>query len=72
MPNYIVNSNAQPNGDHEVHVDNGTCTRMPLPQNRIGLGSHYNCSTAVSTARSAYPYWKVNGCYWCASSCHTS
>lgn len=72
MPNYVLNNNAQPNsGDHEVHVDNGTCAYMPLPQNRIALGSHTSCSSAVATAKARYPSARINGCYWCSNSCHT-
>ncbi|MBF4624843.1 hypothetical protein [Clavibacter sp. VKM Ac-2872] len=69
MPHYIVNRNAQSNGDHEVH-DLATCYRLPDPSNRIDLGTHPSCSGAVRTARGFYS--NVNGCAYCASSCHTS
>lgn len=72
MPNYVINRNAQPNGDHEVHIDNGSCTHMPLVENRIALGSHTNCASAVTLAKNRYPSVRVNGCYWCCYPCHTS
>ncbi len=68
MAQYCVNSNAQPNGDHEVH-NLSTCTRLPLPQNRVPLGEHYGCSTAVAAAKIYYP--RANGCAWCSPACNT-
>ena len=69
MAQYIVNRNAQPNGDHEVHNLNGTCYRLPNPENRVALGEHYSCTSAVQAARRHYT--QVNGCAYCASACHT-
>ncbi|CAN02842.1 hypothetical protein DOU09_04805 [Clavibacter michiganensis subsp. michiganensis] len=69
MPHYIVNKNAQPNGDREVH-NLATCNRLPLQANRVDLGSHASCSGAVSAARRLYN--NVNGCAYCSSACHTS
>ena len=40
MPNYIVNANAQPNGDNEVHVypqQHSSCS-YPAPANQVHLG----------------------------------
>lgn len=68
MPTYIVNKNAQPNGDHEVHRTD-TCTRLPEPANRVPLGNHATCLTAVTAAKQIYP--RSNGCYWCSPECNT-
>ena len=68
MPNYIVNSQAQSNGDHEVHAFD--CNFLPALQHRIALGFHSNCSSAVTKAKSI-GYQRANGCYFCAYSCHT-
>lgn len=68
MPKYYVNSKPQTNGDHEVHVE--TCSRLPDYQNRVDLGFHQNCSTAVLAAKNHYA--KSNGCYYCCNACHTS
>lgn len=68
MSSYYVNRNAQANGDHEVHDQ--ICTFLPSAENRIYLGEHYSCSSAVVAARVYYP--QSNGCYWCSRSCHTS
>ena len=72
MPNYIVNSNAQPNGDYEVHVtpqQHNSCS-YPAPANRVHLGYFATCHGAVTEAK-ASGYKTANGCYWCANDCHT-
>ena len=71
MHPFIVNKNAQSNGDHEVHqTDRGTSC-LPDSENRIELGSFDNCHEAVAAAKRRYPDWKVNGCAYCAPDCHT-
>lgn len=68
--NYIVNSNAQWSGEHEVH-NLGKCTNvnLPLPQNRVPLGWHPDCASAVRAARAYYS--NVDGCKHCAEACHS-
>jgi len=39
MKKYYVNTNAQSNGDHEVHDEN--CEFLPKPENRRYLGEFY-------------------------------
>jgi hypothetical protein len=39
---FIVNRNAQANGEHEVHNLTTGCIFMPDPKNRIDLGEHPN------------------------------
>ena len=73
MPNYIVNKNAQSNGDHEVHeTPRSSCTSpwYPEPQNQVELGWHVSCSGAVTKAK-FLGYTMANGCYYCSRSCHT-
>ena len=65
---YYVNKNAQSNGDHEVH--NSDCRVLPLPANRLYLGSFSTCAGAVAKAKETYP--KSNGCAICSPTCHTS
>lgn len=72
MPRFIVNSNAQPNGDHEVHDTSAGCSFMPLPENRIDVGIHSSCHGAVVFARHVLPGARVNGCYYCCKACHTT
>lgn len=71
MPNFCVNRNAQPNGDHEVHdlSVNAYCPRLPDSANRLALGEHTTCYGAVQVAKNHYN--QVNGCYRCARACHT-
>lgn len=68
MDQYYVNKNAQTNGDHEVHKS--TCLNLPLIENRINLGNHSSCTSAVIEAKKHFS--KVNGCYHCSNPCHTS
>ena len=71
MPTYCVNKNAQPNGDHEVHDVASTGGCLPAYNNRVDLGYHSSCSSAVSEAKRK-GYTKANGCYYCCNECHTS
>jgi hypothetical protein len=74
MPNYIVNTNAQSNGDHEVHLSpQSQCSspRYPLPQNQRASGFHGSCHGAVQEAK-RIRYATANGCYYCSQPCHTS
>lgn len=71
MPNYIVNRNPQPNGDHEVHDEASIYGCLPLPENRAALGNYTYCNGAVSAALTL-GFSRANGCAWCASPCHTS
>ena len=72
MPNFIINSNAQNNGDHEVHNTTTGCSFMPAAANQISLGYHANCQGAVADAKRRWPGQRINGCYYCANACHTS
>lgn len=71
MPEYCVNMNAQPgSNDHEVHDLSSTKNCLPSPANRISLGFFSSCDGAVTAAKNYYS--DVNGCYYCAYSCHTT
>jgi len=65
MPQYCVNNDAQPNGDHEVHKEG--CANWP--RNHTSLGDHRTCATAVVQA--TFYYRQSNGCYQCSRECHT-
>ncbi len=67
MAQYFVNRNKQANGDHEVHTS--VCIYLPAPHNRLDLGYHFTCATAVRQARNVYP--QSNGCKYCSTLCHT-
>ncbi len=71
MPNYCVNSNAQSNGDYEVHDLDANKWCLPAPSNQVALGFHGSCSSAVTAAKNA-GYRTANGCARCAPACHTS
>lgn len=65
---YLINKNAQYNGDHEVH--NETCNHLPNLENRKYLGNFSNCRDAVDEAKKLDS--DADGCYWCCNECHTS
>jgi hypothetical protein len=71
MPHYCVNKNAQPeSGDHEVHDLSSTKECLPDPANRLALGFHSSCQSAVAAAKTHYS--DSNGCYYCVPECHTT
>jgi hypothetical protein len=69
MAQYCVSTNAQTNGDHEVH-NMATCGHLPAPKNRKVLGEFSSCHGAVREAKKIYP--TANGCYFCSNDCHTT
>ena len=74
MPFYIVNKNAQSNGDHEVHVKpRESCSSPGYPawHNQEDLGFHTSCHGAVREAKRR-GYRTADGCYYCSRPCHTS
>jgi hypothetical protein len=68
VPIYYVNTNAQANGDHEVHESG--CTFMPDASNRKFLGDFQSCHAAVRESKRYYS--KSNGCFYCSLACHTT
>ena len=68
MASYYVNTNAQDNGDHEVHREG--CRVMPALANRLYLGDFAGCHAAVGAAKQHYR--QSNGCIHCSPDCHTS
>lgn len=72
MPNFVINKNAQANGDHEVHNKTTGCSYMPNSENQINLGNHPSCHQAVADAKRRWPNHRINGCYFCCKPCHTT
>lgn len=72
MPRFIINKNAQTNGDHEVHNTTTGCAYIPDLGNQIDLGVQNSCREAVATAKSYWPTNRINGCYYCCNACHTT
>jgi hypothetical protein len=70
MAKYIVNSNAQADGYHEVHNED-TCNHLPDVQNRVLIGNYNNCFEAVSAIKQQNPSHSIDGCYYCCNACHT-
>ena len=69
MPNYCVNKNAQPTGEHEVHNLDVSCHHLPDLSNRQNLGWHSDCHGAIRQAKEYY--LNVDGCAYCCPVCHT-
>ena len=67
MERYYVNQNTDtnPKNDHEVHKE--SCRLLPL-RDKIDLGYHNNCQSALGKA-SQY-YYNVDGCRVCIPECH--
>lgn len=72
MQKFIVNKNAQNNGDHEVHNATTGCTYMPNSENQVEAGFHSTCAGAVAEVKRNNPTHRINGCYYCCNACHTS
>lgn len=72
MQRFIINQNAQANGDHEVHNATTGCSYMPNLANQLDLGFHASCKEAVASAKQKWPNNRINGCYYCCKACHTS
>ena len=53
MPKYIVNTQPQSTGEHEVH--DSTCNYLPSSFNQHSLGWHTGCTEAVRAAKQIYP-----------------
>lgn len=69
MPNYYLNNNAQPSGEHEVHKSG--CCYMPAEHNKIRLGQHVSCTAAIAMAKRLKQNWEIDGCAYCVPNCHT-
>jgi len=68
MAYYCVNKNAQPTGEHEVHKLDTSCPHLPAPENRIDLGWHSDCQSALRKAKEFYS--NVDGCAYCCPTCN--
>ena len=66
MARYYVNANENED-DHEVHIED--CTHGADEVNRIDLGEHSSCETAVDLAKTHFP--NADGCAHCSGDCHT-
>ena len=64
---YYINTKAQSNGDHELHINN--CPSFPKPENRREIGAFSTCSAALDIAKKIYP--TADGCIFCIPECHT-
>lgn len=72
MPRFVINKNSQANGDHEVHNTSTGCAYIPSALNQIDLGTHTGCQGAVLEAKQRWPQSRINGCFYCCRTCHTS
>lgn len=68
MAMYVLNKNAQANGDQEVHVVG--CAHGPDKDNQISLGSHVTCKGAMQEAAKHTKH--ADGCFYCCNACHKS
>lgn len=66
---FCVDTQPQPDGYHEVHVLDETCTHLPDEKNRKHLGFFEECDDAIKKAKKYYE--KVDGCFYCCYEWHT-
>ncbi len=66
MNTYYVNNHPQPNGYHEVHIEE--CSYLAKATSVKHLGNYSSCFPAVVAAKSIYP--QSNGCRHCCNECH--
>ncbi|MFZ2072746.1 MAG: hypothetical protein WAV10_03660 [Minisyncoccia bacterium] len=72
MSRYIINQNAQPTGENEIHNDEkGVCDHLPNPENRILIGYYSTCQEAIIAARTMWPKNIIDGCAYCCPACNT-
>jgi hypothetical protein len=64
---YYVNRVAQPNGDHELHVDD--CFLRTSERNRVQLGEFTSPADAAAAAREA-GFATIDGCRFCLPTLH--
>lgn len=64
---YFVNTQMQPNGDHEVHESE--CRKFPSREHAKYLGEFDTCHPAVDLAKKMG--YNANGCIHCCTACNT-
>lgn len=70
MPVFYADMNARSRGEHEVHQDTRpACDFAPAMQNRLSLGTHDDCRSAVKEAIAIFV--NATGCSRCCPACHT-
>lgn len=70
MKTYLYNKNQDQRGNHEVHVS--TCSHLPITSNQVYIsGFHSDCRSAIQAAKRQSGKTDFDGCYYCATACHT-
>lgn len=68
MPTYIYNSSQTDGKYHEIHLT--TCNHLPKISNRVILGWHVDCKSAIREAERRTGCNDFDGCYYCSRNCH--
>ena len=68
MNHYYFNQNTDDKGNHEVHTTD--CSYLPSVENRIYIGYFSDCKSAISDAKSKYPFKTFDGCFYCCRPCN--
>ncbi len=68
MTKYIINSNNDENGRHEIHKAN-YCNHLPAPKNQKHLGWFSTPAEALKYAKT-HGYPTADGCYYCCNPIH--
>lgn len=64
---YYLNATVGENGEHEVHKSD--CSWLSLIKNKVNLGLHRTCESAITKAKSL-GYSTADGCEHCSPDCH--
>ncbi len=70
MAQFIMNKKPQAGGEYQVHNRTTGCAHLPNQEHQVDLGYHPGCQEAVETAKDRWPDKEIDGCYYCANSCH--
>ena len=72
MHRFVIHTQTQQNGEHEVHNLTAGCQYLPPELHRLDLGMHPDCHSALAEARRNWPPRRINGCPYCAWECHAA
>ena len=67
MTQYCADRNKSSHGDHEVHEI--SCAYVPQAKDRLELGNHPDCRSAVTAAKRVYA--QSTGCSVCSPNCYS-
>lgn len=71
MAQFIVTKQKQVSGKYTIHNRTTGCAHLPSQGQQVSLGYYPSCQEALEDALSRWPDKQIDGCYYCANSCHS-